>query len=113
MRYICVKKHKGFASFYALMIFMIVLSYTSVLVYQIQTYHKIENYSLIDIYVMRCIRNAYHTENQVYPLIMNYQSDEIIMERANDIVYAYYNQICLKVVFENDKIVDYEYIPYS
>lgn len=88
---------------------MIIVSYSCVLTYQIQTYHKIKQLPYIDLYALRCIKVAHHQSNPQYPLIEYYDDTEIIIDKNEDIYFAHYQNTCLKVIYQDNKIISYEY----
>lgn len=105
-----MKKHKGFASIYALLIFMMIVSVITILYQQIYTYQNIYNqHHLIDLYVIRCIKVAHHQKEQTYPLYEYYDGHQITIQKEDMIYYASYQNVCLKVIFDEDMIIDYAY----
>lgn len=110
MRCLYVKKAKGFASFYALIIFLVVVSYTYVLSYQIRTYQKTMNQkSLLHLYALRSVCVFYYNQTQQLPIYEQYLGYSFKFDKIDQTYYVYYDDTILEAYFNEDKLINYEY----
>ena len=105
-----MKQYKGFISIYALIIFFFVTSCTFVLMIQIVTYHQSNQKNrLIDLYALRCVRVALSQPNQTYPIYESYMNQNIVIDYVDNVYHVSYCNHELKVVFDQQTIISYEY----
>ena len=110
MRCFYVKKCNGFATFYVLIIFLVIVSYTYVLAYQMSTYHKIlKKKALLNLYALRSVFTTHIHQPLQLPIYEQYLGYEFKIDKIDHVYYVYYDNCVLEAYFNEDKLIDYEY----
>lgn len=105
-----MKRHKGFASAYALLLYALILAYAALLCVQVNTYAGLRTIDHSTLYVLSLCRHLINDPAASYPFYDTYDNHEIIVDKEENSLYASYHGQVIEVRIHDNQIISYEYL---